>query len=100
MTSDDEFFKAVREEVEKEPEPEPEIRYLGDLKKLTLGPNDIVVLSTEEDWSMELVDRTRETMNRFFPNNKLVILTGGVKVGILTETPPPALPSNLPRKRS
>jgi hypothetical protein len=59
------------------------IRYLGDVQKLTLGPNDAVVLSVDEEISDSIAERLREMMQAKLPGRTVIVLGKGMKIGVL-----------------
>ena len=65
---------------------EPEVRYLGDVQKLSLGPNDILVLSLAHPVPIELAMRLREMVRDVAGDDrKVMILEPGMKVGVLEQ---------------
>jgi hypothetical protein len=60
-----------------------EIRYLGDVQRLTLAPGDIVVLNVDMVISAETADRLKARAEKQLPGHQVLILSGGVKLGVL-----------------
>ncbi len=61
-----------------------EIRYLGDLQKITLGPTDVLVLSVDEYLSQTQTASLIEGLRRVAPLNKAVVLQKGMKLGVVS----------------
>lgn len=75
---------------------------IGDLKdvveakKLCItDKSDVIVLSSKEALSEQTLLRMRSEMERLFPDNKVIILDGGLDVKVLTRED---LRAVLPRK--
>lgn len=65
---------------------EPRVRYLGDIQKLSLAPNDILVLSLDRPVPIELAMRLREMVRKVAGDDrKVMILEPGMKVGVLEQ---------------
>ena len=63
---------------------EENIRYLGDVQRLTLGPNDIVVLTVGSRISTETALRLKTWMqDAIGTGNKVVVIDSDIKVGVL-----------------
>lgn len=62
---------------------ESEIRFLGDVQTLRLRPSDVVVLTAMGHVTIEQAERIRAEMKRFLPNNECVVLSDGLKLGVL-----------------
>lgn len=62
---------------------EPTINYLGDMQKLTLGPNDLIVITTEQMLSQETIRYLQEEVKKSIPNNNCLVFAGGLKVGVI-----------------
>lgn len=60
-----------------------EIRYLGDVKRLALNPGDIVVVSTDDEMSVEAAQRLRAQIQQKVPLHEVIVLAGGLKLGVL-----------------
>lgn len=67
---------------------DPEIRYLGDVQRLQLGPDDLLVLTTDQHLSSAALDRIRAAVESTIPGQRVVVLTGGMKLGVLSKEPP------------
>lgn len=60
---------------------EPKIRFIGDLQRLTIGPDDRFVLSCEQHLSLEAAMRIKAEWEKFAREGvKLLILEGGAKL--------------------
>lgn len=62
----------------------PVIRFLGNLQKLKLRDGEIFVLSTEKFMTGDQVDKLWSDFNLAFSTNKVIILQGGMKIGIVS----------------
>ena len=56
---------------------------LKNIKRAKLGKEDIIVLSTEKNLHPEYADKIKKHFGKDFPDNKVLILTGGLKLSIL-----------------
>jgi len=56
---------------------------LKNIKRAKLGKEDIIVLSTEKNLHPEFITRIKEYFKKDFPDNKVIILMGGLKLSIL-----------------
>jgi len=56
---------------------------LKNIKRAKLNKDDIVVLSTEKNLHPRYMDRIKECFGKDFPGNKVIVLTGGLKLSIL-----------------
>lgn len=66
----------------------PEIRFLGDVQKLTLAPDDIVVLKTAIVVSGEQAEHLRQALKRELgEDRKVLILPAGLEIGVLSPEP-------------
>lgn len=66
---------------------EAEIRFLGDVQRLELGPDDILVLKMPGRVTGEMADRIREHFAKLLGNErKIIILDNGCEIGVLTPT--------------
>jgi hypothetical protein len=63
----------------------PEIRYLGDVQKLSLNEGDILVLSSDQHLREETAERLRQHLEREIPGHKVLILGEGLKLGVLSK---------------
>jgi len=64
------------------------LKVLGNLHKLALKPGDVVVLIIKDEIGMETRVGLTESLARFFPKNKAMILDGGVNIGVISEHHP------------
>jgi hypothetical protein len=66
---------------------EPEVRYLGDVQRLALAPDDVVVIRCREHISCEQSERLRELARKTLGvDRKVLILCGGLEIGVLAPT--------------
>lgn len=64
--------------------PQPEIRFVGDLQKLTIGPDDRFVLTLDGKLSCEMHERLQASWARFAGDDvKLLVLERGMKLGAI-----------------
>jgi hypothetical protein len=62
------------------------IRFIGDMQRLKLEPEDIVVLSLEHDVTKEMAERLREMVKAVVgADREVLILSGGIKIGVLAK---------------
>jgi len=67
--------------------PREEIRiFEGELAQLDFGPNDILVLYTEQRFSDEAYRRVMTLMERQLPGRKVLFFDDGLKLGVLHPT--------------
>jgi hypothetical protein len=64
-----------------------EIRFLGDVQRLALGPDDILVIRTREKLGLEQAERLRETVVEGLGIQKVVVLDNCLEFGILSPEP-------------
>lgn len=65
-----------------------EIRYLGDVQKLELKPNDVLVITLDERHISEaMAENLRKDLLRIFPDhkNKILVLQARTKIGVLEQ---------------
>lgn len=60
------------------------IRFLGDVQRLTLGPEDVLVLSVEHELTLSQADRLRAYLSDCLPGRKCIVLSGDCKLGVLS----------------
>lgn len=65
------------------PADEPEIRFLGDVQKLSLESEDIVIISVPGHLSEDDRARIRADISMAIPDNKVIVLTDGMKIGVM-----------------
>jgi len=66
------------------PSPAPEIRYLGDLQRIELAPDDVLVLSVDQVLDdAVLVDLRKRLQCVVGEQRKCIVLTRGMKLGVL-----------------
>jgi hypothetical protein len=68
-----------------------EIRYLGDVQRLSLQPGDIIVLRHPLRLTAPAIARVREDMLLVAPYNKVLVLEEGMDIGVLDQRTPPQL---------
>jgi hypothetical protein len=62
-----------------------EIRYLGDVRKLDLGPNDVIVIEYSGPISQDSVRRLTEYVSEAIgTDHKVLVLGEGLKLGVLS----------------
>ena len=59
-------------------------RYLGDVRKLTLKPDDIVVVTHKDDFSPEEEEQIMAQLKHHFPDNKCIVLAEGLGIGVMS----------------
>jgi hypothetical protein len=60
-----------------------DIRILGDLQRLALGPDDAVVLTVERPLTRDQFDRIKHQVNAEFPGRKIVVLDCNVRLATM-----------------
>jgi hypothetical protein len=58
-----------------------QIRYLGDVQRLSLQPGDVIVLSVQEQLSVDAMIGIRRIVESAIPGHKCLILAPGMKIG-------------------
>lgn len=61
------------------------IRYLGDVQRLQLGPDDILVVTNPGRLPMEVSEYIRANLNRLMPGRLVLVLDGGMSIGVLAQ---------------
>lgn len=61
-----------------------EIRYLGDLQRLPLKSDDMLVLSVETCLSMDQRNHLRDYLEAVVPGHKVIVLCDGMKLGVVS----------------
>jgi hypothetical protein len=67
---------------------EHEIRFLGDMKKVTWGPNDIGVITYPGKLSPQGMERIQLMWKRLMgenPKHKLMVLSEGMQFGVISD---------------
>ena len=59
---------------------------LKNIKRAKLGKEDIIVLSTEKNLHPEYADKIKKHFGKDFPDNKVLILTGGLTLSTVRKT--------------
>ena len=68
--------------------PQQEIRFLGDMQKVTWGPNDMGVITYPGKLSAQGLERIQEMWKRLMgenPKHKLMILSEGMTFGVISD---------------
>lgn len=60
-----------------------QIRYLGDVQRLELGPTDMLVLSVDDVLKDEQREHLLGQCKQIFGNRKVIILERGMKLGVV-----------------
>lgn len=66
-----------------------EIRFLGDLQRLSPQPGDMFVITTEQRISQEQRHAIVATWASAMPGHKVLVLDGGLKIGVIDAIEPP-----------
>ena len=62
----------------------PEIRYLGDLQRLSLAPDDVLVLSVDQVLEDDTCIRLRQLLQSVIgEQHKCIVLTRGMRLSVL-----------------
>lgn len=59
------------------------VMYLGEMHKLRLNPGDVLVLSCDHMLSDLVAGRIRTIIQEKFPGHEILVLSGGMKLGIV-----------------
>lgn len=62
----------------------PEPSCIGRIEVAALGPNDVLVFSTEDRLSLSRADLIRENFKRGGITNRVLVIEGGAKLSVLT----------------
>ena len=62
---------------------ETEIKWIGDMERVRLGPNDVLVLNMDQYMPHEQLQRLHDALCKVFPRNETVILGPGEKLGVM-----------------
>lgn len=62
---------------------EKEVTYLGDVQRLCLNADDIVVLSTDKVISQEQARQLRDQVGTVIPGHKVLVLDASMKIGVM-----------------
>lgn len=60
-----------------------EIRYLGDVQRLSLHPGDVIVLKVTGKVSEEMGRHLKGTMENVMPGHKCLVLESGMEIGLI-----------------
>lgn len=67
---------------------EPQVRFLGDVERLALKPDDVLVLRTSIPLTRETTERIRDHIASIVgQDRKVLILEHGMEVGVLAPEP-------------
>ncbi len=61
------------------------VNFTGDLQKVSIDSKDTLVLTTDRVLSHEQRTNINHLLDKSFPNNKTLIIDGGLKFSIATE---------------
>jgi hypothetical protein len=61
----------------------PEIRFLGDVHRLSLKDGDALVISSSDYLSGEDCAVIRNVVSSRFPKNEVIVLAGGLKLEVV-----------------
>lgn len=62
-----------------------QIRYLGDLQKLSLNEGDILVIKLPRPEPVETIDRLKNQIEALVPGHKMIFLCEGIEIGVLSK---------------
>lgn len=62
---------------------EAEIRFMGDLQRLTYKPGDKFVLKCASAISRESVERLKHYFEQFMPGAQVLVLGDGIELGVV-----------------
>jgi len=62
-----------------------DIEYLKNAQTITVKDGDVVVISVDGPVSMEGANMIREHIKAMFPNNKCLVLSDKMEVGVMRE---------------
>ncbi len=63
-----------------------EIQYLGDVQRLELRPDDIIVLFVADNLNPQNVLRIEKQVEENIPGHKVLVLVGEMKIGVMSPT--------------
>lgn len=66
------------------PDQEP-IRYLGDVRRMSLKPGDIVVISIDRPLMLDNAQRIRQMVEEIVPGHRCLVLGDSVRVDVVGE---------------
>lgn len=61
-----------------------QVLYMGELQKLSLAPDDILVISTERILSDQQREYLQHIFNKYAAGRSVLVLDGGFKLGVLS----------------
>ena len=64
-----------------------ELAVVSEVQRMVVGPGDVVVVRCEERIRPEFEVFLRKKLRRQFPNNEVIVISGGIELQILTEDP-------------
>lgn len=59
-----------------------QIEWSGDLQRVTLGKNDVLVLSVDRVLSMDAAAKIAAMLEHYFPEHKVLIIDSGAHLGV------------------
>lgn len=62
-----------------------EIKFVGEMSVLNIKPDDVLVVTTEMLISHDQMKHIEEHIYSTFPNNKVLVLSAGLKLGVLSD---------------
>lgn len=62
---------------------EAEIRFLGDMERLSLKPGDVLVISSPHELTRESLEGIEAEVGGHFPGHKCCVLAPGLRLGIV-----------------
>lgn len=65
------------------------VRYLGDMQKLTFGPDDVLIMQSDEHIDSKVATQVRQLLEDKFPGHRVLVLSKGWRVGVIAETDAP-----------
>jgi hypothetical protein len=60
-----------------------EIRFLGDIQRISLKEGDALVISSPDKLSIDDCKAIRDFASIRFPKNEVIVLSGGLKIGVV-----------------
>lgn len=67
---------------------EPATQYLGGMQAVEISPGDTLVIHTDDYLTVDTSQRLTNIFNEKFPNNKCIVMTGGMKLGVINHNWP------------
>jgi hypothetical protein len=60
-----------------------EIRFVGDMERVTVRPGDVFVVHVTDDISLEAAERLQAAVSRDLDGAKVLVFVGGMKLGVM-----------------